>query len=143
MHAHANVDADADVDRDADARTFMRRNVHMHERSRAHARMRAQKTGSAPTGWHSREGGIAKFSFNVSWWAFNLINQYTDLNFQVINAEVRAKAAGLEARARSSVKARLGRLSGWVGRRMGSWREMPERDPLGASGGGLLKSFSL
>uniref|UniRef100_A0A7S2KA99 Dipeptidase n=1 Tax=Zooxanthella nutricula TaxID=1333877 RepID=A0A7S2KA99_9DINO len=53
----------------------------------------------APESFHSHEGGIAKFSFNVAWWPFNLINQYADLNFQAINGEVRAKAAEAEAKA--------------------------------------------
>mmetsp|Transcript_6497 Transcript_6497/g.15310 ORF Transcript_6497/g.15310 Transcript_6497/m.15310 type:complete len:230 (+) Transcript_6497:135-824(+) len=39
---------------------------------------------------------MSKFSTKVAWWAFNLINQYTDLNFALINKEVRQKANTLE-----------------------------------------------
>jgi len=58
----------------------------------------------APESYRSHEGGVAKFSFKVAWWAFNLINQYADLNFRVINAEVRSKASEVEARARSELE---------------------------------------
>jgi len=56
-------------------------------------------TSGAPESYHSHAGGIANFSFQVAWWAFNIINQYQDLNFQLINKEVRAKAAAFEAQA--------------------------------------------
>ncbi|CAE7460836.1 pipD [Symbiodinium sp. KB8] len=50
----------------------------------------------APDSYHSSEGHMSKFSTKVAWWAFNLINQYTDLNFALINKEVRQKASTLE-----------------------------------------------
>jgi len=60
--------------------------------------------GGAPESYHSQDGGVAKFSFKVAWWAFNLINQYSDLNFGLINAEVRSRASEVEARARSELE---------------------------------------
>mmetsp|Transcript_60459 Transcript_60459/g.141592 ORF Transcript_60459/g.141592 Transcript_60459/m.141592 type:complete len:678 (+) Transcript_60459:42-2075(+) len=50
----------------------------------------------APDSYHSSEGHMSKFSTKVAWWAFNLINQYTDLNFALINKEVRQKAKAVE-----------------------------------------------
>mmetsp|Transcript_55399 Transcript_55399/g.168381 ORF Transcript_55399/g.168381 Transcript_55399/m.168381 type:complete len:676 (-) Transcript_55399:392-2419(-) len=52
--------------------------------------------GGAPENFHSHEGYMSKFSTSVAWWAFNMINQYTDTNFQLINTEVRAKAKAIE-----------------------------------------------
>merc|ERR1711937_970268 len=43
----------------------------------------------APLSYHTHEGCQSKFSTKVAWWAFNIVNQYTDLNFKVINADVR------------------------------------------------------
>merc|ERR1712045_917428 len=43
------------------------------------------------------------FSTNVAWWAFNLVNQYQDLNFKLINAEVRTKAVQVEAKGQQLV----------------------------------------
>jgi dipeptidase len=57
----------------------------------------ANATKGAPEPWHSHEGSQAKFSYKVAWWAFNLVNQYSDLNFRVINPEVKAKAHKIEA----------------------------------------------
>lgn len=42
---------------------------------------------------------MANFSRSVAWWPFNLINQYSDLNFKLINADVRSKAAEVESEA--------------------------------------------
>jgi len=53
----------------------------------------------APEAWHSHEGSQSKFSNKVAWWAFNLVNQYSDLNFGLINKEVRAKAHAIESEA--------------------------------------------
>jgi len=50
----------------------------------------------APESFHSHEGYMAKFSTKVAWWAFNMVNQYSDLNFQLINKDVRAKAKQIE-----------------------------------------------
>lgn len=57
-------------------------------------------TEGAPDSFHSHEAGMSKFSTKVAWWAFNLVNQYTGLNFRLINAEVLAKSSAIEARAR-------------------------------------------
>merc|ERR1711879_424189 len=51
----------------------------------------------APEAWHSHEGYQSKFSYKVAWWAFNLINQYQDLNFGLINKDVKSKAHAIEA----------------------------------------------
>merc|ERR1719382_1119513 len=50
----------------------------------------------APESFHSHEGYMAKFSTKVAWWAFNMVNQYTDLNFRLINKDVRARAKQIE-----------------------------------------------
>lgn len=51
---------------------------------------------SAPESFRSTEGFQSKFSTKVAWWAFNMINQYTDLNFRLINKDVREKADKVE-----------------------------------------------
>lgn len=48
---------------------------------------------------------MSKFSYDVAWWAYNLINQYTEINFQLINAEVRKKANAVEDEAQRRVAA--------------------------------------
>jgi hypothetical protein len=53
----------------------------------------------APEAWHSHDGCQSKFSFKAAWWAFNLVNQYSDLNFGLINKEVKAKARTIETEA--------------------------------------------
>merc|ERR1712048_363576 len=53
-------------------------------------------TAGAPESFHSHDGSMSKFSTKVAWWAFNLVNQYSDLNFQLINENVRAKAKQIE-----------------------------------------------
>merc|ERR1712178_315018 len=53
-------------------------------------------TEGAPQSFHSHDGHMSKFSTKVAWWAFNLVNQYSDLNFQLINKDVRAKAKQIE-----------------------------------------------
>jgi dipeptidase len=62
----------------------------------------AAETG--PPSFSSIDGHMSKFSPKVAWWAFNFVNQYQDLNFQLINAEVRTKAAVVELRARESLQ---------------------------------------
>jgi len=54
---------------------------------------------SGPPSFSSTAGNMSTFSRDVAWWAFNLINQYTDLNFQLINREVRQKASKIEQEA--------------------------------------------
>lgn len=58
----------------------------------------AAHTG-APEAWHSHEGSQSKFSYKVAWWAFNIINQYSDINFGLINHDVKSKAQAIEAEA--------------------------------------------
>merc|ERR1711874_919060 len=53
-------------------------------------------TRGAPESFHSHDGYMSKFSTNVAWWAFNLVNQYTDLNFRLINTDVRKNAKQIE-----------------------------------------------
>jgi len=60
-------------------------------------------TEGAPEAWHSHEGCQSKFSTKVAWWAFNLVNQYSDLNFRLINAEVQKKAHKVEAEGAEAV----------------------------------------
>jgi len=50
----------------------------------------------APEEFRSHHGGQATFSHKTAWWAFNMVNQFTDLNFQLINKDVRAKASVIE-----------------------------------------------
>jgi hypothetical protein len=42
---------------------------------------------------------MGKFSTDVAFWAFNLVNQYQDLNFRLINADVRDKSRKIEEEA--------------------------------------------
>jgi len=53
-------------------------------------------TESAPDSYHSRAGHMSKFSNDVAFWAFSMLNQYQDLNYQLINADVQARAHQLE-----------------------------------------------
>eukprot|EP00928_Gymnodinium_smaydae_P029861 TRINITY_DN22371_c0_g1_i2.p1 TRINITY_DN22371_c0_g1~~TRINITY_DN22371_c0_g1_i2.p1 ORF type:complete len:596 (+),score=90.89 TRINITY_DN22371_c0_g1_i2:28-1788(+) len=61
-------------------------------------------TSGAPPAWHSHEGHMSNFSTNTAWWAFQLLNQYSDLNFEVINAAVRKKAKAIETEGRANVQ---------------------------------------
>jgi dipeptidase len=49
-------------------------------------------TKAAPEMYSGNENNMSTFNLNSAWWAFNLVNQYHELNFQLINAEVRPKA---------------------------------------------------
>merc|ERR1711957_1052518 len=53
----------------------------------------------APESFVSIDGHMSKFSTKVAWWAFNFVNQYQDLNFKLINADVRAKSSEVESTA--------------------------------------------
>jgi len=53
-------------------------------------------TAGAPESFRSHEGCMSKFSTEVAWWAFNVVNQYSDLNFRAINKDVRAKSKAIE-----------------------------------------------
>jgi len=50
----------------------------------------------APDSYHSREGHESKFSRNVAYWAFCMVNQFQDTQFNVINPEVLKKAHKIE-----------------------------------------------
>jgi hypothetical protein len=65
-------------------------------------------TSGAPSsysGLHAGAHHMGKFSTDVAFWAFNLVNQYEDLNYALINKDVRQKAAGIEAQAQRSLEA--------------------------------------
>lgn len=53
-------------------------------------------TEEAPEMFRSHEGYMAKFSDKVAWWAFDMVAQYEDINFQLINKDVRNKSAQIE-----------------------------------------------
>jgi len=57
----------------------------------------AGATDRAPEAW--RSGKMSSFNMSTAWWAFQLVNQYSDLNFELINAEVRRKADAVELEA--------------------------------------------
>merc|ERR1712050_339652 len=63
----------------------------------------ASATSGAPESYHSHEGSMAKFSRKVAWWAYNFINQYSEINFQAINGDVRSKVAELEDEAQHRI----------------------------------------
>lgn len=64
----------------------------------------AASAGRAPESFRSHEGYQSKFSTNVAYWAFNFINQYSDLNFKLINSEVREQAHRVEDEGRHKVE---------------------------------------
>jgi hypothetical protein len=59
----------------------------------------------APKSYHSIDGFQSRFSTNVAWWAFNLVNQYEGINFRLINSDVRSKALQVEEEAFRKVAA--------------------------------------
>lgn len=59
----------------------------------------AGATGDAPLSFHSKEGDMSVFSRDVAWWAFNLVNTWSTLNFKVINGEVKLRCQEKEAEA--------------------------------------------
>jgi len=62
-------------------------------------------TEAAPEAFHSHEGYMSKYSTKVAWWAFNIVNQHADINFQLINADVRAKSKEIETQGQKFVEA--------------------------------------
>jgi hypothetical protein len=54
-------------------------------------------TESAPVGFRQEGGTMAKFDTSMSWWAFNFVSQYQDLNFRAINKDVSAKQRKMES----------------------------------------------
>jgi len=60
-------------------------------------------TEAAPESYHSHECSMSKFSTKVAFWAFNLVNQYQDLNYRLINADVVKKAHQVENEAEQAV----------------------------------------
>merc|ERR1712008_406623 len=63
----------------------------------------ASATSGAPESYHSHEGTMSKFSRKVAWWAYNFVNQYSEINFQAINGDVRSKVAELEDEAQHRI----------------------------------------
>lgn len=56
----------------------------------------AAATAGAPESYHSHEGTMSKYSKHVAWWAYTFVNTYSEINFQLINTEVRRKAKEFE-----------------------------------------------
>jgi dipeptidase len=65
----------------------------------------AAATDSAPSAFHSQSGSMSVFSRDVAWWAFNLVNTWSNLNFRLINADILARAHAKEAEAQMLIKA--------------------------------------
>jgi len=63
----------------------------------------AAADSSAPDSFHSSAGSQSKFSTAVAYWAFDLVNQLSERNFQLINADIRRESAKIEARAQELV----------------------------------------
>jgi len=61
-------------------------------------------TRGGPECYHSHDGTMAKFSFNVAWTPFGMLNSFSEVNFGLINGHVRAQAARLEAEAMRQVE---------------------------------------
>jgi len=59
----------------------------------------------APESFRSHAGTQSQFSTEVAWWAFNLVNQYSDLNFRLINGDVLDKARELDRQGVAIVQA--------------------------------------
>lgn len=62
----------------------------------------AAATRGAPASYNGPHT-MAKFSTDCAWWAFNLVNQYQDLNFGAINKDVQKKSHQIEAEAQRAV----------------------------------------
>lgn len=60
-------------------------------------------TESGPSGYHSHAGTMSKFSWNVSYWPFNIIASFEDVNFRLINADVRARSHEIEQEGMQSI----------------------------------------
>lgn len=53
----------------------------------------------APPSFSTHGGNMSVFNTKVAWWAFNLIEQFTNLNFQLVNPVVLQKASLVQAEA--------------------------------------------
>merc|ERR1712060_719247 len=60
--------------------------------------------GRAPESFTGHEIRQSKFSSKAAYWPFNLINQYSDLNFKLINADVRVHSQKIESEGRQKVE---------------------------------------
>jgi len=60
-------------------------------------------TEPAPDSYHTREGHISKFSTKCAWWAFNIVNQYQDLKYNIINPHVLKNSHRIETEAVEAV----------------------------------------
>jgi dipeptidase len=54
---------------------------------------------AAPQSYHSHEGTMGKFSFDLAYWPFAIINSFSEVNFQLINGDVRQRATAIEGEA--------------------------------------------
>jgi len=68
-------------------------------------------SGSAPESFRSHDVLMSKFSTKAAWWAFNMVNQYSDLNFRLINADVRSHAQKIEEEGRQEVEKCVGKAN--------------------------------
>merc|ERR1712070_190945 len=60
-------------------------------------------TTGAPESYHSHKGTMARFSFDVAYWPFGIIDSFAEVNFQLIMGDVQARAKVVEAKARQAV----------------------------------------
>jgi len=56
-------------------------------------------TSIAPASYSGHSLRQSKFGKDSAWWAFNAVNQYSGINFQMINKDVREKAKVVESKA--------------------------------------------
>jgi len=66
----------------------------------------ANSAGPAPESYRITSGGdkiMSKFSRKVAWWAFNMVTQYMDLNFKLIQPDVHRHALKVEEEGRALV----------------------------------------
>ncbi|CAJ1397073.1 unnamed protein product [Effrenium voratum] len=59
---------------------------------------------SAPATHTGHSLNMSTFNMDAGWWAFNLINQYSDLNFKSINGEVKRKAIEIDKEALAAIE---------------------------------------
>lgn len=56
-------------------------------------------TTNGPEGYHTHDGTMSKFSRALAYWPFNIIASFEDINYRLINADVRARAIAMESEA--------------------------------------------
>lgn len=60
-------------------------------------------TGPAPKSFCNSELRMSVFSVDAAYWAFSIVNQYSDRNFKVINGDIRKEAFKAEEQALSQI----------------------------------------